>query len=77
MLDTKLKNSNDDSLPSIEKLLKATLKKEKKEEEKVEDGAPAEAVDHDEAKVATIMKLFKAAAKPVAKGKSDMRSFLK
>ena len=35
MLDTKLKKA-DDSLPTIEKLLKITLKKEKVEEEKAQ-----------------------------------------
>ena len=63
----------------MEKLLKITLKKEKVEEEKAGDDAAGQPpVDYDEAKVNTIMKIFKAPAKPAAapKGK-DFRAFLK
>lgn len=62
----------------MEDLLKLTLKKEvlnKEEEEKQADEA---AVSYDEAKVETIMKIFKAAAaKPAAPPKKDFRKFLK
>ena len=78
MLDTKLKRG-DDSLPTIEKLLKITLKKEKVEEEKAQEGAmaPADQVDYDEAKVSMIMKIFKAPAKAAGPSKKDFRAFMK
>jgi hypothetical protein len=75
-LDAKLKKG-DESLPSVEKLLKITLKKEKVEEEKAVDGAGEPPVDYDEAKVNTIMKIFKATAKPAGGAKKDFRAFLK
>lgn len=75
LLNDKLKASQ--GLPSVEDLLKLTLKKEvmnKEEEEKEAEGQ----VDFDEAKVATIMKIFKAPAKPAAQPKGkDFRKFLK
>jgi len=72
-LDAKLKKG-DESLPSVEKLLKITLKKEKAGE-----GAAGEPpVDYDEAKVSTIMKLFKTTGKAAGgPPKKDFRSFLK
>lgn len=78
MLDTKLKKA-DDSLPTIEKLLKITLKKEKVEEEKAQEGteAPGDPVDYDEAKVNMIMKIFKAPAKAAGPPKKDFRAFMK
>lgn len=78
LLDTKLKKG-DESLPSIEKLLKITLKKEKVEEQKAgDDGAGEPPVDYDEAKVNTIMKLFKAPAKAAGgPPKKGFRAFIK
>lgn len=76
-LDAKLKKG-DESLLSVEKLLKITLKKEKVEEEKAGEGAAGEPpVDYDEAKVSTIMKLFKTTSKAAGGPKKDFRSFLK
>lgn len=81
LLNTKITDSNDSSMPTIEGLLKVSLKKdaskEKVEEEKeAEEGA--DVPDYDKAKVAEIMKIFKAPEKKAAgpTGK-NFRSFLK
>ena len=78
LLDTKLKKG-DESLPSIEKLLKITLKKEKVEEQKAgDDGAGEPPVDYDETKVNSIMKIFKAPTKAAGgPPKKGFRAFIK
>ena len=68
LLDGKLKKA-DESIPSLEKLLKITFKTEPKE--------GSEEPQHDEAKVGNIMKIFKAPAKASGPPKKDFRAFLK
>lgn len=80
ILDTKIKaqREKDPSLPSMEDLLKTTLKKEaaSKEKEESKDDVPN---PYDEAKVQAIMKIFAASekSKPAAGKSGGFRSFMK
>lgn len=82
ILDSKIKESNDSSMPSIEELLKMSLTKADKvaaaDDKKNEEAKQAETAGYDEIRVANVMKIFSAETKPkpTAKGK-DFRSFLR
>ena len=74
-------NSKDSSIPTMEGLLKISLKKDQskpkvEEEKEAEEGA--DAIDYDQAKVEEIMKIFKTPEKKAAgpTGK-NFRAFLK
>jgi len=74
MLEFKKTSGGNDSLPTMEELLKKSLKKDKVEESKQEENGDAD--DFDQYKVTMIMKLFAGPAKK-APVKKDFRSFMK
>jgi len=74
IVEFKKTSDGNDGVPTMEELLKKSLKKAKVEEGKEAEGA--EVVDYDEFKVTTIMKLFSGPVKK-APVKKDFRSFMK